>query len=612
MTREDYIDIPRLFENHIDKAQFYSPREADSYTHTLSTPDSGIDIIRILPWLEELTITTGLTYNPEPTEDERLLFDTYFVEHHLRPFLSNILAKLCAPTEQLVILGETGGGKTTAINYLYRHSPLLDKYRKQHYIILITCNKDYAVISPDKKRRLTLAEFVAVQLSEAMNKLAGDCGCTEYDIYQRISQRALAKGISEAMRRARRGEHDALLEPRIYRHLLEGENYNIRVFEWFADHHSDKIIDIIVDNLDCFERDERNDCISKLLHMFRRKNTKLILPLRYSTWVAYEHTLALSQYSASETRLPLNSPGFKHIVTRRLTKIPSKLRVPTGDYWQSRMKIICQRLRSDEITEIFNGIFGEDSREKLKAVMLVLDSSYVVSTNDYGNSSKILEALMLGECVIPLPKFSKVVNLFYNHESPGYQNALTLIRLLQIVRDNDPLFVKAREYIPLLAAANYDPKTIRNGINYLLRNGLLSIQHRDGMERLPDDLEKNEVRLRLTGVGSYYLSNLLSHPMYIMLAAQSTYIPKRFTRRVKGEFVVDVMRQAIRQERNVSKYLAGIVLKHGHEIFVPLTQFCACLRELEQSEQEISKGELEEYRIAKVISQVVSPSSGVK
>jgi hypothetical protein len=602
MSRDEYVDIPQLFENHIDKAQYYPDLESESYTHTISTLDSGVDIIRSLPWLEELTITTGLAYDPAPTPEERLLFDTYFVKPHVQPFFDAMASKLFARTSQLIILGETGGGKTTAINYLYRHSAELQEYRQRHYIVLITCNTDYALISHDQTRRLTLADFVAVRLSEAMHKAALDYNCTVDALFQDIAQRPLARGIQEAMKRLSSGHTDALLEPRIYQHLLEGENYNNRLFQWFETNHPELTIDIVVDNLDCFPRDERNDCISKLLHMCRRSNTKLILPLRYSTYVEYEHTDALYLYGASEIRLPLNSPGFRHIVRCRLEKIPNKVKLTNLGDWQNRMKLICRGLCSDEITEIFSGIFGEDSREKLKAVKAVLESPHVVFGGDYANSSKILEALMLGECIIPLPKFSHLINLFYNNESPGYQNALTLVRLLQIVGGSEPFYVRPAMYVQLLGNAGYEPRVIRNAINYLLRRGLLAVHDNYGVNRLPDDLERTETRLRLTAPGRFYLTYLLHHRTYLTLAAQSSYIPKKFTRSEDGEFVVDVVQREIRQERNVGRYLAKIMKKHGHEIFVPAMNFGSYLRELEESEDRVGKGALAEYHISDSVS----------
>lgn len=595
---QEYIEIPRLFENHIALAQCFPSMDSDRYTHIIHHLDSGIDIIRTLPWFDELVVSEGLTYVPNPGTSEKVLFDTYFVDSYLKRNDSNLLSKLTSDNRLLIILGEPGSGKTTSINYLYRHSPELTEYRAAHYIIIITCNKDYALISRNQKRRISLIEFVSIQLSESLNNLALKYECTEEEIFEDIGHRALAKGINEAMKRARGGDAEGLFEPRIFQNLLEGENYNNRVLTWFQRHHPELTIDIIIDNLDCFPRDDRNDCISKILHMCCRNNTKIVLPLRYATYTEFDHTDALYQYGESEVKLPLNSPGFKNIISKRLTRIPDKLLLSDRQAWVAKMKRINSGLCSGDIVDLFNGVFGEDVREKLKGVKTILENHYVSSFEDYKNREKVLKALMLEECYIALPKFTHIHNLFYNHDSPGFQNTLTQIRILQIVSAKDPLALENDKIISELFDANYDIRTLRNGINYLLRSNLISVKDRFGMERLPKDIANKELKLRLTSIGDYYLKVLLNDPTYISIAAQSSYIPKSITRMEEGKYVVDITRDYIRQENDVNAYLAELSKKYGINLFVSSEEFVDYISTEEKAEANNCNNTLSNHLIS--------------
>lgn len=591
-----YIEVPRLFEGHIALAQRFVAIDSERYTHTLDVSDSDLDVIRVLPWLDELVVSKGLVYDPFPSFSEKTLFGAYYVRNN---FLADeeLLKKIVRDGRLLIILGEPGSGKTTFINYLYRHSKELQKYRETHYIILITCNKDYQLISRNLDTRLNLAEFVSIQLSEALNNLAARYGCTEEDIFEDIGRRALAKGIKEAMERARGGDAMPLIEPKIYRHLLEGHGYNKRVFEWFERNHPELTIDIVVDNLDCFPRLERNEAVSKILHMCRQKNTKIILPLRYSTFIEYDHRDAMSQWAEALVKVPLKSPGFKNILNKRLTNLPPKLTVKDRALWAARMKRISSGLCSSDIVDLFNGVFGGDTREKLKGIKTVLDSHFLINPDAYKDRTNILKALMLGECYIALPKFTHLHNLFYNHDSPGFQNTLVQIRVLQFVSAYDPLVIDPDGYISKLVAAGYDKRGIKNAINYLLRSNLIYVKDFDGLERLPMKMS-DETRLRLTDLGDYYLNVLLDDPIYVALSAQASYVPKSITRICDGEYLVDVVKDYIRKEKDVNSLLGGIAEKNDVEVFVSLKNFVEYIRSEEKEEAEKSSNSLEGYCIS--------------
>ena len=247
-------------------------------------------------------------------------------------------------------------------------------------------------------------------------------------------------------------------EAKILSALLESQNYNRRVLAWFEKHHRGLIIDIVVDNIDCFEAEERDATISHLLPLTTRRNTKVILPLRYATLLESDSRDALHQYG-DESELPIYGPGFRSVVQQRLSKLPVSLASAEQRKWDGIMTDIGNGLASNQVVTLFNGVFGDDTRDKLRGVRLLMESPHIPSPRGYGNRNNLLAALMLEHYWIPLPRVSRVLSLFHGSESPGYQNTLIRVRILQLVSAAGPLRVVPGSYVPQLHDANYDPQS---------------------------------------------------------------------------------------------------------------------------------------------------------
>ncbi|MFC1453245.1 hypothetical protein ACFLSJ_07890 [Verrucomicrobiota bacterium] len=590
----DHVDLQKPFVTHHHLAQVVASSTDDSYLHMLDVDATDTEgIIRRIPWLEELVIPSGLTYRREPPSTEKTLFNTYYVENKDDPRLARVVKALTSIHRLVLLLGEPGSGKTTLINYLYRHSRALREYVKTHFVVIVTCNTDYGILERGGSSVASLQHHVAIQLSDALNGLTEQYNCTEKDIYEDMDQRAFVRSLKKMLAKLRAHEElDA--EERLVRFdkLLEGHNYVQRVLKWFERHHPELTIDLVIDNLDCFKKEEKEECIRRLLPMCRHKNTKLVIPLRYRTYSEIDRSHTLHQYSWADNPVSVHAPGFRRIAQSRLQKTPDIVKLTVGKEWPETMRRIAAGLGSREVVKLFNGLYGDDTREKLKTVRRLLENHRLESADRYSDPDRVLEAIMLGPSYVAIPPAGNVHNLLRGEWTAGFESTLVQVRVLQLVGRLERYQLDDSKLMPELVDTGYALQNVRSALNLLLRRGLLGISQMPGLAKLPRDWREHELVLTLTPVGEYYISELLLNPTYLTLCAQCASIRRKFLRRTKkGKCVADLLVERILSEDNPEDLMEELERNYGNAPFVSLPAVIDFLQEEEDAETAADKKE---------------------
>jgi hypothetical protein len=608
-----FINISNIFRTK--PALFMCPYGVDhDYRHIVDLDDvenTKFDIIRSLPWFDELALTHGYDYNAKPDPVEAVLYQKYFVENE-GLFESLLKDSLFDDNKMIFVLGEPGSGKTTVMNFILRHSHAFKAYREKHDILILTCNRAFGSNKDIKSsvekglyfNEITLRDSVILHLGEAVNAICEKYGCLIEDLYHDVvKKKPLAVNIQKAIRRLKNNELNGEEYERVVHSLLSGTNFINRALDWFEVYQSDKKFDVVLDNMDCFSKEERESCFVAVLPMIIRKNTRVIIPMRQPTFADYTHSDAINQYTSTSPPIALCSARFKDILQKRLTNVPSDIKKYDSVRWNGLIKEIKDHLLSGDVIELFNGVFGEDNREKLKALKFIMESPLLPTPNEYGFADNVLRALILGNHMIAIDdyRYSKVRNLFRAGETGGYQNTLVKIRVLQKINELGPLQVDAEKIIEDLFVAGYQKNVLINAVNSFLRDDLIEVFEKPDIKKIDlnkIDSEGVQYKLQLTQIGDFYLNNLILNKVYVELMAQSAHIKMQFLRRHNDRIVVEELNKKIRKEENEGVYLREMYDNYSHQIFVSLDDFVMFIKSEEEEESIHSKGALDKYCIA--------------
>ena len=333
--------------------------QAAGYKHVCSDV-VGNDWIRDLPYFHELVL--------KEKSIERVLFDAYFSKQHLER--ARLASHLLGDDKTLIILGDPGCGKTTLLNYLFRYGGEMKEFRKEHEFVIVTCNEDYGPADKDG-RSLQLHEFVLAEVTRQLHSIAVQkCSFAVESLYRDDTDyRHLVKAIRDAMTRMRGSgeELDEVKRGRVLLGLMQGPTFTRRLLDWFGKYHSAKRIAVVLDNLDCFTDQQREACFANVLPMLRRRNVKLIIPLRYGTELG--HRDALHQYGGYPKKVATDVPLFKDVLELRLTRVPTGVKLggrrdkarQMDTWWQ-----IWKHFSEGDAITVLNGLFGTDTRRKLE------------------------------------------------------------------------------------------------------------------------------------------------------------------------------------------------------------------------------------------------------
>jgi len=608
-----FVNISNIFRTK--PALFICPNGAgNDYRHIVDIDDvenTKFDIIRSLPWFDELALTHGYDYNAKPDPVEAVLYEKYFVESD-GVFESILKDCLFDDNKIIFVLGEPGSGKTTVMNFILRHSPAFKVYRETHDILILTCNRAFGSNKDIKSsiekgssfNEITLRDSVILHLGEAVNGICEKYGCAIEDLYYDLVQKkSLAVNIQKAIKRIKSNELNGEEYERVIHSLLTGSNFINRALDWFEIYKSDKKFDVVLDNIDCFSKEERENCFVAVLPMLIRKNTRVIIPMRQPTFADYTHSDTINQYTSTSPPVALCSARFRDILRKRLTNVPSDIKKYDNMRWYTLVQSIRDRLLNGDVIELFNGIFGEDNREKLKALKFIMESPLLPTPIEYESADNVLKALILGNHMIAIDdhRYSKVRNLFRAGETGGYQNTLVKIRVLQKIDELGPLQIDEETIIIDLYNAAYQRNVLINAVNSLLRDDLIEVFEKPDIKKI--DLKKireglAQYKLQLTQIGEYYLKKLIMNKVYVELMAQSAHINMRFLKRHEGHIVVEELGDKIRREDNEGVYLREMYEKYKNQIFVSLEDFIDFIISEENEENLLSNGVLDKYRIA--------------
>jgi len=557
-----YIAIPRIASNHATQLKRVVPK---SHRHIFSTTSTGA-WIRESPYLADLL--------EQEKSVEQMLFEAYCLADHL--IKANLIDALLSSDRRAVLLiGEPGSGKTTAINYLLRYSSAFVGLKKTHEAIIITCNINY---SSD----ITLYQWVTAQITEQLIRIANENSFALEDVYaDDVDFKGLSKAIKEAAARMEsRMEFKNTDGPRdldeghrlkVFLGLVQGPGYSKRLLEWFEKRHPEKKIIIVLDNLDLYTPKQRAEIFANLLPVLMRQNVKVVIPLRPGTRL--DHTDALHQYAQGPKIVPFSPPDFKRVLKLRLTKLPTGVSFRADA--AGALKIlddIWTAFTARDAVNLLNGLFSTDTRQKLDIFRDALISNHFQSPSDYESADQLLRMLMLDEYCIMYPEITtRILNLFDNKSVQGYQNTLIRIRILQCIQMSSNLCLNAVSTIKELSGA-YDADLIRLTITELIKSGLVEVPEMPGFSTLLPKQESGP-SLVLTASGRYYLDYLLYNKTYVSICAQASLIPESVFRKENGIPLCKRIQQLLLDEDSLSEMARRLSNLWRDELFVSLDDF---------------------------------------
>ncbi|MFC1981064.1 hypothetical protein ACFLVN_02330 [Chloroflexota bacterium] len=480
----------------------------------------------------------------------------------------------------MIARGEPGSGKTTIINYLYRYSSEMSVYRaKGNESIIVQCNQGYELYAEDGKTRLTLPEYITSEFTTQLHKIAEDNNFVFEDLYPGVRQDQLMKSLQKALTRMKSGESDFVRQSKLLLSLMMGQNFLSRLIKWFERRLPSKLITFIVDNLDCYTPEQRSECLRTANSLVRgHQNFALLIPLRFGTEL--DHRDEMHQYSHFPELIDIYTPPLKDILDRRLSRLPKG--VIEGTFWRDFVSKLREGFIPSKSIALLNGLFGDDTREKLEIFRKGLNSPYLLVPEDYGNPDLFLRMIMLEENSVMIGN-DFVVNLFNNEGQAGFRNSLVRPRILRYALDCAGCELNSTTIIEDLSKV-YDRRILTNTINLLLRRGLLQIHGMPGVERIPDlTNEPQGCKIDVTDIGHYYMEELITNNTYLSICAQSSLIQEKFIRTIGRENVGELVRTAITQNE-LPKLIHKLQTEFGDELFISKENFLSFL--LEQQDEE--------------------------
>jgi GTPase SAR1 family protein len=565
-----YVSVPRLVLNYSTQLKRAITGQG-THRHTFAAISENT-------WIREIPYLNGLMLVDK--KSEQLLFQTYFSKEHL--IRAKLVEYLLSDRRITLILGEPGCGKTTILNYLYRYSDEMKEFRSSHEFIILTCNINYASANEDAQETITLYQWITAQFTEELIQLANKNNFAMEDVYANdIDHKGFVKALNEALARMKMEELDEIKKAKVLLGLMKGPTYSKRLLDWFEKRHPDKKISVVIDNLDCYTREQREECFANLLPLLLRQNVRVVIPLRYGTQL--DHTDSMHQYGQSPKKIAVDPPVFKQILNLRLTKLPAGV-VLKDKLKQSEdtLQNIWSSFSSMDAVTLFNGLFGTDTRQKLEIFKEALTSYHFISPENYQSKETFIRMLMVDEYCLTLPEYSKILNIFDQGSVQGYQNTLVRIRVLQLIRMSGNLCLNEATTIEELSEA-YSPGLLLETVNALIKHGMVEIQGLRGMALLPKR-QKSGPYIVLTHSGDYYLDHLLRNRTYVTLCAQSSLIPESVFRMVDGISVCARIQQLLLEDEGLNGLTNKLWDQWGDELFVPLNQFINYIESEEKKE----------------------------
>ncbi len=548
--------------------------------------------INSLPYLGELVAVELPVDDSYENREEETLFNTYFVSPQTggRDLVSSFLDMLIRNRDQLIFLiGDPGIGKSTFIHHCYCHE--LHKDRWRGYLD----GRSYGILNVIKSNiPATLRANVDIQLHDILTHIQETLHLELPKILE-AQMDVIHKSLGKYLRRGgRESELDEKMDSVLLDIQTRSRNFN-RSFLIYLSNRTKIKIDLIIDNIDCFDLTELRAFFSSVPHMLLYKNVKLIIPLRPYTNYFMSTGEPAFQFRRAK-RIQVGRPSFQEILARRFEFCPDGAindRKVLGN--RSLRDVANQGFLRAPIVELFRGIAGTDTRYYLALIERVLESPHLSDFQDYANYESILKALILNRSLLYDAVISDLFNLFDNNRTGCSQNTLIRIRLLQLVRRRQYVGVEDEQVFNLLGTLGYSEPLALRTLDDLVNKRLLVVHDAPYATGFLDDQGRVKIRgchLRISPIGRYYLKHLCGNDTYLRLMGQVSNVRRRYLRKKSGVCVYDCIQEDISSGKlaDGNKIMESYARRSTGELCVELDSFKQFVASEKEAEKDCFRG----------------------
>lgn len=505
--------------------------------------------------LQECFISTAET-KKNKSEIEKLFADTPPKSENINPVINTensinqikekifdkkSVEKISAP-DPIVIIGGKGSGKTTFINYLFKVKVNKDEKHWRPFIYL-----DFRKYLPADllKYKDTIIKDILTSLYANYESLHLHTINVLKNIYhEEIKQND--EGIWAYNKENNIERYNEILSDFLFKNKNDYETHLLKISNYLIKYRKERLC-IIIDNADQLAEEIQKE-VFILAHSLKLKtNTAVIISLREGYYHKWRYTSPFDAYISNVYHVP--APPYGEVLKKRIDYVINNVEIKDyikGTYSNKNITISVETVKrffqnldftlfgdsNSEVTKFLEETSYPNIRLGLETFKHFLTSGhtnvtqYIINQNYKIPIWEFVKSVGLDNKIYYQHDRSRIYNLF--HPSSSAENLFIKIRLLKFLHDKTAglgltKYVSIPEVTSPFISIGYLEKEIILELESLVRNNLIECENYL-TDLIVVDLNEENLNIRISYKGFYYLNFLLCRFHYILLILQDTPI----------------------------------------------------------------------------------------